>query len=147
MWYGGNTVRQRTARKVNKKPEDDGQDYTFTFKSGDTVKMKRDSFWREREKTAEMWDILCSNCRSKVLLYQKDGRGKLHRCYLNRIFDPPSYAELQDDVKTTKENMPTLTCRKCQQTIGYPMMHREGRLAYFLLHGKWTKQKSDIIGV
>ena len=139
-------VRQNTSGEVHKKPADNKQKYTFTFKSGDSVRIKRDSFWREREKTAEMWDILCSNCRSKVLLYQKDGRGKLHRCYLNRILDPRSYAELQDNAKITKENMPVLICRKCQQTIGYPMMHREGRFAYFLLNGKWTKQKSDIIG-
>ena len=118
----------------------------FTYKEGCKVKIKKDSFFRSREKVAEMWDIKCLNCNAKVLLYQKDGRGRLHRCYLNRIFDPDSYSSLQDTVQSKKE-MPLLKCQSCNETIGYPTLHWEGRLAFLLVHGKWYYEKSKIKGI
>lgn len=124
-----------------------GTEYAFRYDSDDTVKIKKDIFFREREKTAEMWDICCQACGSKVLLYQKDGRGKLHRCYLNRILDPPYYANLQDSaIENSKKGMPVLKCHNCNEILGYPMLHREGRLAFFLLQGKWKYKKSKVKG-
>ncbi len=118
----------------------------FRLGEGDSVTMRRDRFFRDREKVAEMWDIKCTGCGNKVLLYQKDGRGRLHRCYLNRIFDPPFYSELQNDPQLTKKEMPPLRCANCDTLIGLPMLHREGRLAYFLLRGKWSKGVSEVEG-
>lgn len=116
----------------------------FTYRSGDRLQIRRDSYFRDRGKVAEMWDICCGKCGAKILLYQKDGRGKLHRTYLNRIFDPPFYKNLQDDPSLNTKTMPPLTCPKCNELVGYPMLHREGRLAYFLRSGAWSKNKSEI---
>lgn len=118
----------------------------FRLKAGDSAEIKRDKFFRDREKVAEMWDIKCTRCNEKVLLYQKDGRGRLHRCYLNRIFDPPFYAKLQQEQGLTKKEMPPLRCPHCDTLIGMPMLHWEGRLAYFLIHGRWSKKVSEVIG-
>jgi len=116
------------------------------LKAGDVVEIKRDRFFRDREKVAEIWDINCTECKKKILLYQKDGRGKLHRCYLNRIFDPPFYAKLQQNQWLTKKDMPPLRCQNCNTLVGTPMMHWEGRLAYFLIQGRWSKCVSDVLG-
>ena len=118
----------------------------FRFKPGDTVIIKKDKFFRDREKVAQMWNIKCTNCKSTVLLYQKDGRGQLHRCYLNRIFDPDFYAELQNNPNLTKKTMPLLICSNCSTLIGTPTLHREGRLAYLLILGTWSKEKSKVMG-
>ena len=80
------------------------------LKAGDSVEIKKDLFFRDREKVAEIWDIRCVKCNKKVLLYQKDGRGKLHRCYLNRILDPPFYAKLQREQGLAKKEVPPLRC-------------------------------------
>ncbi|MGC9190484.1 MAG: hypothetical protein ACP5FR_01060 [Candidatus Micrarchaeia archaeon] len=121
-------------------------EYTFAYKQGDHVKLKKDAYFREREKATRLLDIICAKCGAKVLLYQKDGRGELHRCYLDRILDPLKYEKLQHIANLRKEDMPLLTCGKCNALIGYPMLHREGRLAYFLIKGAYLKRKSKIIG-
>ncbi len=102
---------------------------------------RKDKFFRDRDNCAKWWKISCAQCGEGVLLYQKDGRGKLSRCYLNRIFAPTRYAELQNDKTMTVKRMPKLGCPKCNALLGIPMLHREGRLAFRLIRGSWAKQK------
>ena len=113
--------------------------------SGETTSnplvLKKDKFFRNRENCAEWWKISCSQCRQGVLLYQKDGHGKLFRCYLNRIFAPIKYTELQNDKTLTLKKIPKLVCSNCKTLLGIPMLHWEGRLAFRLIRGSWTKQK------
>jgi hypothetical protein len=104
--------------------------------------LKNDKYRRSRGGQAEFWDIFCAKCEELLLVYQKDGTGQLKRCYLNRIFYPPHLARLQNDptVSSTKD-FEALWCTHCKTLIGSPMLHREGRLAFRLMLGTWSKKK------
>jgi guanylate kinase len=109
-----------------------------------TIKMKRDSFRNKRGGKAVMLDIHCSNCDTKVLLYQKDGIGNLQRCYLNRISSPDELENMQRDPSIREpKDMPDLSCPLCGSVIGTPMRHTDGRLAYRLIRGHFRKTRSD----
>ncbi|MHB8362494.1 MAG: hypothetical protein ACYDBX_02640 [Patescibacteria group bacterium] len=125
------------------------ESYKFRYKEGDEVKLKKDKYFRNRGGTSRLLDIACSLCNEKILLYQKDGKGNLHRCYIDRIYDPYLFSELQDDSNImSKKDMPVLKCPSCSEVVGYPMVYeREHRLAYSLIYGKWSSQKSNIIGI
>jgi hypothetical protein len=65
----------------------------------------------------------------------------LHRLYLNRIFAPDRYAILQyDHTVRTPHDMPNLVCNVCSVTVGTPMLHWEGRLAFRLIPGTYSKK-------
>jgi hypothetical protein len=100
--------------------------------------IKKDSFFRSRGNVCQLWNIFCANCHEPLFVYQKDGRGSLKRTYLNRIVGPETLASLQD-VDLTPRTMQPLRCTKCETLIGVPMMHWEGRLAFRLRPGSWTK--------
>lgn len=102
----------------------------------------RDKHFKARGSTAKFLEVVCKSCDDPVILYQKDGTGRLLRCYLDRIFEPPKYAELQDKVATT-DDMPNLCCMGCDEAIGVPMRHIDGRLAFRLRPGAYYKRKSD----
>ncbi len=101
--------------------------------------IKKDKYFRDRQSTYIILGIHCAKCGKEVLLYQKDGRGGLKRLYLNRILAPESIASLQDKVERVK----TLSMLKCEcgVDIGIPMLHREGRLAFRLIPGTYSKHK------
>lgn len=101
--------------------------------------IKRDRFFRDRENTYIILSVGCSKCGKEILLYQKDGRGGLKRLYLNRILSPEPLACLQDIITGVKQ-MEALKC-VCGQLIGLPMLHREGRLAFRLVQGNFSKNK------
>lgn len=101
--------------------------------------IKRDKYFRDRESTFVILDIGCAKCGKTILLYQKDGRGGLKRLYLNRILAPESLASLQDTIGDVKE-MKMLKC-ECGADIGLPMLHREGRLAFRLVYGSFSKNR------
>lgn len=105
--------------------------------------MKKDKYLRARGGTAEMIDISCARCQEVVLHYQKDGKGQLLRCYLNRIEGPPEYEAIgrNDSVKEPKD-MPLLRC-KCGNLLGTPMRHRDGRLAFRLIRGNFQRRRSS----
>ena len=121
----------------------------FKYEEGDKVKLKKDKYFRSRERTSKLLDILCSKCNTKILLYQKDGRGNLHRCYIDRIYDPYIYSELQyNNNIRDKKYLPILRCFFCNEIIGYPMIYKkEGRLAYHLIYGKWSSKNSYLKGI
>ena len=101
--------------------------------------IKKDKWFRDRQSTYVILGIRCSRCGEEVLLYQKDGRGNLKRLYLNRILAPENIASLQDRVESVK-GLILLKC-KCGSDICIPMLHREGRLAFRLIPGSFTKHK------
>ena len=108
----------------------------------ESFKLKNDQYRRKRGGQATFLDICCSNCGSLLLVYQKDGTGGLHRCYLNRIFYPPTLERLQHDKKIlTPNSFKPLWCEKCKRLIASPMLHHEGRLAFRLIPGTYTKRK------
>jgi hypothetical protein len=103
--------------------------------------MKKDKFRRIRGGSARILNIHCATCSAWVMKYQKDGPGALMRAYLNRIFAPAELEKLQRD-PTIKQpaDMPNLVCSGCKTLIGTPMRHHDGRLAFRLIKGKYTKK-------
>lgn len=103
--------------------------------------MKKDKYLRARGGTARMLDIHCARCDTWLLRYQKDGVGQLLRCYLNRIFAPQEFAAIQRNpaVKEPKD-MPNLPCPNCKTVVGTPMRHVDGRLAFRLVKGTYSKK-------
>lgn len=102
--------------------------------------MIMDSYRKSRGGIAEMITIYCANCNSEVLFYQKDGRGNLFRCYLDRIIYPKEFSQYLQFNK-----IPQLKCSKCKSPIGTPMIYKkENRLAFGLFHNKFYKRKNKI---
>lgn len=108
------------------------------------MKMKNDKYRRARGGSAQMLNLYCSNCAAFLLLYQKDGPGSLMRCYLNRIFRPSKLEKLQSNPEIKEPNdLPPLKCSKCHNVVGTPMRYTDGRLAYRLLRGTFSKQLAE----
>ena len=103
--------------------------------------MKQDKYRRARGGMAKMLDISCATCGAWLMKYQKDGVGNLLRSYLNRIFAPPELKRLQDDPKIQEpKDMPNLVCGSCNTIIGLPMRYDDGRLAFRLIKGTYSKK-------
>lgn len=103
--------------------------------------MKKDKYLKARGGVAQMIKVKCAACGEDVIKYQKDGRGFLKRCYLNRVFEPELLSKLQSDPKIKEpSDMPNLSCR-CGNTLGFPMRHKDGRLAFRLDKGKFLRKK------
>ena len=105
------------------------------------IKFKKDHYRRVRGGSTQLFDIICSKCGNRVILYQKDGPGQLLRCYINRIFAPEELAQLQYNTSLDTNLMPNLVC-ECGNHIGSPMMHKDGRLAFRLVRGSFKRRRS-----
>jgi hypothetical protein len=104
------------------------------------MKIKRDMYFRKREKTAKIINVSCAKCNSLIFTYQKDGPGWLKRCYLNRIISPEKYSKLQSDPKIkSQKDLGNLTC-ECGEVIGSPMVHKDGRIAFHLIRSKFKRE-------
>jgi len=101
--------------------------------------MKRDKYFRKRGGTAKIIDVSCAACGKLIFVYQKDGPGWLKKCYLNRIIEPKEYSEMQKD-KDIKESSDfnNLRC-VCGNILGSPMKHKDDRLAFHLIRGKFKR--------
>ncbi len=105
--------------------------------------LKKDKFVNARGGNSHFLDLYCSKCNQYLVLYQKDGHGRLLRMYLDRIFEPQEFSLLQSMVGS-KAGMPNLKCSKCGVIIGTPMIYEaEKRLAFRLIHGSFVKKKSE----
>lgn len=92
------------------------------------MKIKRDKHLRKRGGTAKIINVLCAKCGNLIFVYQKDGPGWLKRCYFNRIIG----------MKPNNQNSKRLLC-KCGELIGLTVKHKDGRLAYRLIRGKFKR--------
>jgi hypothetical protein len=101
--------------------------------------MKKDKYFRERGGKAKIINVSCTSCGKLIFVYQKDGPGWLKRCYLNRIIEPQEYAKMQKD-KRIKEpyDFGNLVCT-CGNVLGSPIKHKDGRLAFHLIRGKFKR--------
>jgi hypothetical protein len=105
------------------------------------MKIIKDSYRRVRGGHSELLNIICNSCKNKILVYQKDGPGRLKRMYLDRIHAPKELMELQ--FLNTK-NIPALRCKKCNQLIAIPYVYRlEKRKAFRLHKGTVIEKKYD----
>lgn len=104
--------------------------------------MKNDTYRKARGGKAFMVDIFCAKCSALVLVYQKDGDGQLKRCYFNRVFSPVKFSQLQhDEAIHQPEQAPSLRCSSCGEIIGMPIRHHDGRFAFRLRQGFFTKKR------
>lgn len=88
-------------------------------------------------------EIQCGRCKEPVMEYQKDGPGRLLRCYLDRIRTPqPTFTD------TTVRSATDLKCRHCFQVLGKPFIyHRslpypETRPAYKIVNAVHIREKN-----
>ena len=101
-------------------------------------KLKKDKFFRDKGGEAKFINVSCMNCGKLLFVYQKDmPRGWLKRCYLNRIVYPEKWSRLQENIFDLK-NLEYLKC-ECGELIGSPMKHKDGRLAFHLIRGKFKR--------
>jgi hypothetical protein len=85
--------------------------------------------YTERRGAPAMLDIQCLRCNRSVIYYQKDGPGRLLRCYLDRIHYPESIKNRQYE-RFNVRTSPLLRC-VCSAAIGTPMIYQsENRPAY-----------------
>jgi len=104
---------------------------------------KNDRYVKARGGNSHFLNLYCSKCGNHLALYQKDGPGRLLRIYLDRIFEPVEISGLQR-VHNRKDDLPNLHCSKCGAVIGTSMVYEpENRLAFRLIHGSFSKKKSD----
>jgi len=104
--------------------------------------MIKDKYLRERGGTAKIINVSCMNCGKLFFVYQKDGPGWLKRSYINRILSPEKYSNLKKDKNITKSsNLSNLIC-ECSEVIGSPMQHKDGRLAFHLIRGKFKRSNN-----
>lgn len=84
------------------------------------MKLKKDKYSKARGGKSKLLNISCSNCKTHICFYQKDGSGILKRMYLDRI----------EGISTNDKK---LTCPNCNQTLGTKMIYKkESRPAYRL---------------
>lgn len=102
------------------------------------MKLKDDKFRKIRGGKSKVITICCATCHARIIDYQKDGVGGLHRLYVNRVVAPETFANLVNAITSEKE-LPLLKCNRCQSIIGYPTIHTDKRLAWNLILGKWEK--------
>lgn len=71
------------------------------------------------------------------MVYQKDGPGKLLRCYSDRIVWPPTLVESQQEITAANvKSAGSLGCTACSNIIGNPMVYEpENRPAYRVVPG------------
>lgn len=91
----------------------------------DTFKLKKDRYVKVRDGETKLLFITCSNCDEPVMIYQKDGRGNLLRCYEDRIHWAASRID------------GSIICGSCDNVLANPMIYApEKRMAYRLIPGK-----------
>lgn len=90
----------------------------------DKFKPKNDRFVKSRDGNTKFLYITCNNCQQPVMVYQKDGKGGLLRCYADRIVWPAA------------EQSNQLICSSCKTVLANHMIYEpENRPAYRLIPG------------
>ena len=105
--------------------------------------LKKDRFTRARGGSSELLLICCAKCRHPILLYQKDGSGRLRRIYLDKIRAPEDFADLKHTV-ASKSDLEGLRCPNDQELLAVPMVYKpEGRLALRIIRGSIRMEGSE----
>jgi ribosomal protein S27E len=74
--------------------------------------------------------VRCSSCKSRVLLYQKDGPRALIRMYVDRIYATKELAELKYSIGT-KSELASIKCPNCNELLAVSTVYeKEKRLAF-----------------
>ena len=86
-----------------------------------------------------VYDIHCNTCNERIFVYQKDGKGNILRCYLDRILYPEQLAKLSEQHYTKVNDVPNLHCPSCETLIATPIKRKNGRIAYRMIPGYFHK--------
>lgn len=110
----------------------------------DKFKPKKDSYAKARGGPSKFLYIACGKCEEPVMVYQKDGPGKLIRCYSDRIMWPPALVEDQATVTpATVKEAGSLACSSCDNIIANPMLYEpENRPAFRVVPGSLHAYRS-----
>jgi hypothetical protein len=68
-------------------------------------------------------EINCGRCEERIMEYQKDGPGRLLRCYLDRIRTPQLLDEKKFTIDTVR-HATDLKCSHCFQVFGKPFIYQ-----------------------
>ncbi len=91
---------------------------------------KSDRFKKNRGGYSRWLSLSCEKCKTRLLIYQKDGPGILKRLYHDRIIFP-----------TDLNRKEKLECKKCKAVLGIPIIYeKEDRPAYRLFVGTIAKK-------
>ena len=82
--------------------------------------------------------IYCSQCKTYVFSYHKEGSGALLRVYLDRIIKPPKQSRQIKKRPSTKAR--PLLCPKCNKCIGLPI-EKTPRRAWRLMPRSFFKKE------
>jgi ribosomal protein S27E len=90
----------------------------------DKFKIKNDRYAKTRGGNSKFLYIACGNCSQPLMIYQKDGPGKLLRCYVDRIVWSANHIDKQTG---------SLECLACGKIVANHMIYKpENRPAYRL---------------
>ena len=96
-----------------------------------------------RRGAPKMLDLYCYECKHFLIQYQKDGPGRLLRCYLDRIHNPQSLKNRQYEYFNVRTS-PYLSCNNCRLIIGTPMIYKsEDRPAYNMKSDRFYFKESQ----
>ncbi len=86
-----------------------------------------------------VYDIHCNTCNERIFVYQKDGKGNILRCYLDRILYPENLASLSEKKILKANEIPNLHCNSCNTLIATPRKRDNGRIAFRMIPGYFHK--------
>lgn len=96
------------------------------------VKIKNDMYRKKRGGTSKLIAVKCVFCENNLLMYQKDGIGKLLRLYVDRIIVSNSQEKCAES---------SLCCPCCGNIVGVRYIYKpEKRLAYRLIPGSFKTE-------
>lgn len=105
------------------------------------LKKIKDKNCKKKGGQSQVYDISCGKCSELVFVYQKDGKGNIHRCYLDRILAPEALANIEKTTTIKKANdIPNLACPKCDEVIGVPIERNGKRYCFRMRHGYFHKK-------
>lgn len=103
----------------------------------DMFKLKKDRYAKSRGGPSKYLYIACGNCEEPAMVYQKDGQGRLLRCYADRIVWPPELVDAQAELTAeTIKQAGVLACASCESVLATPMVYEpENRPAFRIIPG------------
>jgi len=101
------------------------------------LKIKKGRFKTSRGGNSKILELFCPYCNEKILVYQKDGIGKLKRLYMDRILSPGNMTKLE---KIPLDKIKKLSCSNCKKIIGNPYVYEKENRKAFNLHTPLIKK-------
>ena len=104
--------------------------------TGEKFKPQKDRYSKKRGPSRFLY-IACGECETPTMVYQKDGPGRLHRYYTDRVVWPPELVTTLAEVTSdTIKGAGALACTACENVLGLPMIYEpENRPAFSAVPG------------